>query len=282
LSPRNARGFYLLQGLAKCGDCDRAISIKSSHYHNQKLADGTRKRYRRILPDYRYYCKAAVEYPEEPHPEPHIWNGQALDWAIWRYIVDKGIKRPDLIRAEVLARQALLQAEGESVEGDIAHARRKLAEVDRERTFYQRQAARGKLTELEFDARMDETEEARQYWQAESTRLTELRDNAADVSAGLDYATELLTKLQDRLPLIDWSFDELKAMPRKEREQILKERQEIVRALCEKVKVWADGRVELVGVLDGSEASQFELGNHLTLAQQHRASRQWSGRVTLD
>jgi hypothetical protein len=84
------------------------------------------------------------------------------------------------------------------------------------------------------------------------------------VHAGLDYATELLTKLQERLPHIDQSLDELKAMPRQTREKILKERQEIVRTLCEKVQVWADGRVKLIGVLDGSEVSQFGLGNHWT------------------
>ena len=36
---------------------------------------------------------------------------------------------------------------------------------------------------------MEETEEARQYWQTEIARLTELRDNAAIVQAGLDYAS---------------------------------------------------------------------------------------------
>jgi hypothetical protein len=291
LSTRNARGIYLLQGLAVCGDCGRAIGINSSYHHYQKLADGTRKRYRRMIPDYRYYCIAARAYPDEPHPEPHTWNGSSLDWAVWRYIVDNGIKRPDLIRDEVLARQAELQAQGESVEGDIAHARRRLSELDRERAFYQRQAARGKLTEVEFDARMDETEEARQYWQTEIVRLTELRDNAATVQAGLDYATELMTRLQERLPLIDQSPEQLKALPRQEREHILGERQEIVRTLCEKVQVWADGQVKLIGVLDGSEASQFALGNHwngvpkfesgnpMIPGLRHRATPRWSGRA---
>jgi hypothetical protein len=44
----------------------------------------------------------------------------------------------------------------------------------------------------------------------------------------------------------------LKALPRRKREQILKERQEVVRTLCEEVKVWANGQVKLVDVLDGS------------------------------
>jgi DNA invertase Pin-like site-specific DNA recombinase len=260
LSTRNARGIYLLQGILVCGECGRAASIQSCHIYYQTLADGTRRRYKRIIPWYRYYCAAPRDYPDEQHPEPYSWHGPSLDWAVWRYIIDNGIKRPDLIRQEVLARQAELQAQGESVEGDIAHARRKLTEVDQERAFYQRQAARGKITEVEFDTRMGETEEAWQYWQTEIDRLKELRDNAASVEASLDYATELLTTLQTQLPGLDQSLEELKAMPREKREEVFKKRQEIVRTLCEEVHIWADGRVELIGVLDGSEASQFELG----------------------
>jgi len=81
----------------------------------------------------------------------------------------------------------------------VAHARQRLAEVNNERAFYQRQAARGKMTEAEFDHRMEETERARQYWQSELARLQDLRDDAAKVQAGMDYITDFLTALQDRL-----------------------------------------------------------------------------------
>jgi vacuolar-type H+-ATPase subunit E/Vma4 len=69
------------------------------------------------------------------------------------------------------------------------------------------------MTETEFDARMEETEETRQYWKAKLEQLRELRDNAAKVQAGLDYATELLTAIQEALPKIDQTPDELKALP---------------------------------------------------------------------
>ena len=147
------------------------------------------------------------------------------------------------------------------MDGDITHARRRLAEVDNERAFYQRQAARDKMTEAEFDARMEETEEARQYWRSEIERLRELRDNAAKVQSGLDYATELLTTLPEVLPGIDQTPKELKALPKDEREEVLRARQTIVRGLCDVVRVYADGRVEIEGVLDGSEAAQFGLGS---------------------
>lgn len=184
-----------------------------------------------------------------------------MDWNVWRHLVDYGIKHPDLIQAQVLARQAKLQTQGESVDGEVAHARRKLKEVDRERAFYQRQAGRGKITEEEFDARMDETEVSRQYWQDELERLQELRDNAAKVQAGLDYAIELMNALQEQLPKIDLEPEALKALPEDERNKVLKGRRKIIRALCDKVLVYADGRVKIEGALDGSEAAQFELAS---------------------
>jgi len=159
----------------------------------------------------------------------------------------------------VLARQAELQAQGDSFDGDVAHAQRKLSEVDQERAFYQRQAARGKISEVEFDTRMDETQEAQGYWQSEFERLKDLRDDARMVRAGLDYATELLTTLQENLAGIDQTPDELKVLPEDRRANVLKKRQEIVRALCDKVFVYSDGRVRIEGVLDGTEATQFSL-----------------------
>ena len=115
------------------------------------------------------------------------------------------------------------------------------------------------MTEREFDARMDEIEDARRPWQGELDRLKELRDNAVKVQNGLEYATELLTSLQARLPEIDQTPEELAALPKDQQESILRERQDIIRALCEKVIVWSDRRVKLVGVIDGSEAAQFDL-----------------------
>ena len=78
---------------------------------------------------------------------------------------------------------------------------------------------------------------------------------------GLDYVNELLTTLQAKLPMIDIPANELKALPDEERITILKMRQEIVRALVDKVVVYANGTVEICGLLDGGEAAQFELGS---------------------
>jgi len=97
------------------------------------------------------------------------------------------------------------------------------------------------------------------YWQSELARLRELRDNRDKVQAGLDYITKLLPTLQGKLPKIDLPPDELNGLPEQERNKILKMRQKIIRALVDKVEVYASGEVRIYGVLDGSEAAQFRL-----------------------
>ena len=97
------------------------------------------------------------------------------------------------------------------------------------------------------------------YWRGELARLKDLRDNAERVQNGLAYATELLTGLQVELPKIDIPYNELKRLPKEEQRAILERRQKITRALVDKVIVFHNGHVEIEGLLDGSEASQFEL-----------------------
>lgn len=257
---RNADGVYLLQGILFCGECEGKASVGKVRYNlGQKRPDGTRKRY--AAHRFQYRCGLASKFPDEPHPTPTVWNGEKLDWEVWRYVVDNGIKQPELIRERILTRQAELQAQGENVDGDIAHARGKLAEIEQERATYQRQNARGKLTDKEFDARMDETNEQKDHWQNELDRLSELRDNTSKVNAGLAYVTDLMTGLQERLPQIDQEPEVLKAMALDEQNDILGQRQEIIRALCDRILIHANGHVEIEGLLDGSEAAQFDLGN---------------------
>jgi len=95
--------------------------------------------------------------------------------------------------------------------------------------------------------------------ESEFARLQELRDSQDKIQAGLDYATELLTTIQKELPRIDIPYNELKKLSEKECNEILKTHQEIIRALVDKVEVYASGKVKVYGLLDGSEAAQFEL-----------------------
>lgn len=255
LSPRNSRGVYLLHGILYCGECGLKMSARGNHRYTTRK--GARLAYKN--PPHDYVCYYPSYYPEKPHARPYIKGGKKLDWLVWREIVDNGIKKPELIREQVQNRQAALRAEGDSVQGEIAHAQRRLAEVEQERTFYQRQAARGKMTEREFDAHMEETQETVQHWVDELERLKDLRDNAAKIRAGLDYATELLTTIQDILPDIDQTPEQLKAFPKEERDEIMRSRQKIVRALCERVYIYSDWSFRIEGLIDGGEAREFNL-----------------------
>ena len=93
-------------------------------------------------------------------------------------------------------------------------------------------------------------------------RLKEPRDNAVRVQHGLEYATELLTSLQARSPYIHQTPVELATLPKEQQEFILRERQDIIRALCDKIYVFPNGRVKIEGMLDGAEISQFGSQHH--------------------
>jgi hypothetical protein len=245
-----------LQGLIYCGECERAISVCQRKYYYYYY-NGERRERKTV--NYGYHCPFAALYSEEPHPRPYNFGGKELDWAVWRYIVDHGIEHPELIYEQTQARQRELQSQGESLTGEIARAHRKLSEVDEERAFYQRQAARGKITEQEFDLRMTETEDVREHWKEQISHLLELRDGADRIQASLHYATRLLTAIQKRLPIIDLAPAGLKALPAEQQREILEERRTIVRALCTKVTIDANRHVVIEGMIDGSEAGHFDL-----------------------
>ena len=119
------------------------------------------------------------------------------------------MKRPKVITAYVLGRQAELQAQGESVDSDIAHARRRLDEVEQDRVFFLKQAARHDITGAKFEELMKDTEESRKYWESELVRLRELRDNQEKVQVGIDYVNRLMANVETILPMADIPPDEL-------------------------------------------------------------------------
>ena len=76
------------------------------------------------------------------------------------------------------------------------------------------------------------------------------------------YITRFLTSLHAELLGIDQTTDELKTLSEDRHNHILKTRQRIIRALCEKVCIWSNGQVKLYGLLDGSEASEKSWSFH--------------------
>ena len=104
---------------------------------------------------------------------------------------------------------------------------------------------------------MDETEERLEYWQADLTILMTLRDEADKVQIALDYIQELMGSIQEKLPAIDIPPEELCKLPEGEQMQILKARQEIIRALVNKVYLFSNGAILIDGVIEGIEALLF-------------------------
>jgi DNA invertase Pin-like site-specific DNA recombinase len=259
-STRNAKNVFMLQGILECGECGGVIGVEEIRYHYRKLADGTYRRHNVKSVLHKYRCQKGIkEAYKETHPRPFVWIGTTLDWAIWRKIVDDGIKRPEYIEEQILNHQQALMEQGDSIDGDISRARLRLAEIEEERATYQRQLGRKRITENEFDSRMDETDEARQYWDEQLKDLLELRDNRDKVSAGLDYARRLMLSIQEKLPEIDQSPTELRRLPEEARREIIKARREIILALVDKIIICADGNVKIEGVLDDSPVSSFVL-----------------------
>ena len=152
-------------------------------------------------------------------------------------------------------------SDGDKVEGSISRLRDRLEEIYDERAAYQRMFARKRISEAEFERRMDETDVTCAAIESELTNLTELRDDQEKVNAGLKYTHNLLEALQDTLPKIDQSREELKAMELDARQWVQEQRRKIIHALVDKAIIYADGRVVLEGVLDGSEVSLFESDN---------------------
>lgn len=71
--------------------------------------------------------------------------------------------------------------------------------------------------------------------------------------------TELLTKIQDVLPEIDTPPKQLRSLSKESRNEVLEQRRTIIRTLVDNVKVYANAQVKIEGLLDGSEAAQFDL-----------------------
>jgi hypothetical protein len=244
LSTRNAKGVYLLQGLLKCGDCGNSMSAT-------RLRDYTG--------GFSYRCHTACHNAHEGHPKPYNHNGSYVDWTVWRRIVDQIVSRPDFIKEYIQSQVKELQAEVEHVDGEITRIQRRLEGINDERVFYQRKAAQGKIPEVEFDVRMDETADQIEYWQCELERLLALKNDAALVNDSLSYAKDLFVKIRGQLDYLDCSPEDLEKRSKGERNKILRNRRKIVRALVDRATINSKRKITIEGILDGSEGEQFDL-----------------------
>lgn len=66
------------------------------------------------------------------------------------------------------------------------------------------------------------------------------------------------------LPEIDIPPKELRRLSTEKQRMILKQRQEIAKALVDRVEIHPSGLIKIEGIIDGSEAKQFDLADLTT------------------
>ncbi len=258
-SRRNTKDIYLLQNLLYCGECNSKMGVRRRYYYYKTLADGTRKRYEYKTKPFNYRCIRANNYKHEAHPNPHCFAGEKLDYNVWRYVADVIVANPELIMQQVHARQVNLQQEGDSLDGEISRMKARLSQIEQEKLAYTRQQARGQITEEMFDTLIAESNQAIVTIQTDLQDAIELRDNSRKVQNAMSYAQELLSNIQAKMPEIDFTPEQFKTFSEEKQEWILTERKKIIEAVCEKVIIFANGRIEIEGLIDGDEVSSFEL-----------------------
>lgn len=251
LADRNTKGVFLLQNIAICGGCGGKLGAATKvRYYYRYLGDGTKKRYeKKNDPGYRYCCFAAVAYPEEPHTKPTAFDGADLDAQFWQYVADRIIAHPELIIEQVHNRQQELKDQGDSLNSEITQKRRKIAAVEQDRMAYTRQLGRGKITEAVYDALIAEADENEAELKEQLDDLLTLRDDQRKVKTAIAYAERLLTNVRERLPEFNQTPEELAALPEDRQRWVMLERQSIIRGLVDKVIVFADGNIEIKGLI---------------------------------
>lgn len=258
---RNTKGIFLLQNIAVCGGCGGKLSsVANSRYYYKHSADGTVKRYEHQSDSgYRYYCATAARYNDEPHTKPFcFYNGRELDNRFWAYIADRVVTHPELITEQVRNRQAELQEQGDNLDGEIAKKRKQLTMIEEDKMTYTRQLGRKKISEAVYDALITEAEEIEADLKEELNQLLILRDDQKKTQDAIDRVERLLADIRERLPEINQTPEELRALPKDKQKQIMLERQKIIRGLCSKVTVYADGEIVADGMI---EVSNFDVVN---------------------
>ncbi len=186
------RFWELSGGVARCAECGsymipsttRAAKDKPRHYY--------------------YRCATRHAHGKEACPHTKMHRADKLEPTVWEFVC--GILQDPEQLTEDLYRMIELEKEG--MRGDPQEAQRvwlqKLSEVEEERRGYQRLAARGKMTDAEFDEALAELEETRQTADRElenlrgrTSRIEELeRDAEALVESYTQMAPEALESLE--------------------------------------------------------------------------------------
>lgn len=210
LSGKQAKRLYLLRGLAWCGQCGHAYTGMTT---NADLADATDHRKGVI---YRCNWRAGGQ----PCSSPSVSG--SIEWDIWE-AVKRVLESPNLFQSAIESR---VSAPREVI--DLERLQRALAEKEEGRARILSLYRRGRLTDAELDAQMDEIE-------AESALLTRELEARRQSVQEIEHALARARSAMVELAVIAEAVQgKLEALSREERHAIISQ-------LVERVTIHANG-----------------------------------------
>jgi len=185
---RSAKNQYLLRGLIKCGLCGRTYIGVAANRPN-----GRREFY--------YRCNGAhstsVFLPGERCGSKAV-RGDDLEQQVWSD-VETFLRNPDGVLADLQARLESQSRGSDRVREQIAALESLFAEKGTERTRVLALYRRGRLTDTELDAQLDEIGDEEAGLEAQLAELRASVTSAGAIESSISSAQELLRMLRKRL-----------------------------------------------------------------------------------
>jgi site-specific DNA recombinase len=233
--PARAGGRFweLAGGIARCGECGWTMCATRST---------STKKGRTYAYDY-YRCSNRDRYGLGACANSHKPRADKLEPEVWGFVSNL-LKSPDLLRAGL---ERLIEEERSATRGnptrEVEVWAKKLAEVDRKRSAYQDQQAEGLITLDELRSKLAALEDTRSTARRELAALKEHRERIElleqDANALLEhYASMVPDALGDLTP---------------------EERHRVYKMMRLNVTMYADGLVEITGVINGLLDTQGEV-----------------------
>jgi site-specific DNA recombinase len=188
-SKRNAKYLYLLRGLIKCGLCNRTYVGLGANKPNGK-------------PEFYYRCNGAHSQAIFGSPELRCTakpiRGDYLEEQVWSD-VETFLRNPESVLKQLHERLTLDVEDSDQTQKHIARLEGLLAQKTTERSRVVGLFRRGRLSDAELDAQMDEIGKEETALQAQVEELRGKVTNADSISATVASAEALLSQLRKRL-----------------------------------------------------------------------------------
>lgn len=209
---------------------------------------GERVKYYHHKPRIYYRCPGSARSGSSDCPGLRIPDALALEWAVWRWVVDNVIVNDAFFDRAGELHQAEQEQATDDHDAQLDRLRHYLAGLDQRRAATRARYARGGLSESDLDAILAEIDLATLETRAEIAGLVAARDTARAAAAGAESMRAMIAGWRGLLQDIDVQPGDMAGLSEAEREVIYQARQGIVRAVCERVTVWGVDRF-VVGVV---------------------------------